>query len=288
MREEGLAGTGLPQGEPPRTLHCLLCLQLLFWLMRWPWLSICQPLCIPTDTHVCLSMSVPYHLHPMLSNHVFLSTPRGSLLRLTPAGSRVPPWQSQTQHCTLVLRGNRAQDNPRYHVHPHPNSHSAMLFYNIHLVPFGLTPQGTLLHTCSNTHTHLQAHAPLRRLSSYQSTALLAPKSRGHLSLTHMGFPPYRTFSERVKERHAQTCTSEPYPQNTDFLSYTKPSLLNEGNNPSPSAAPFTHRPSPCIRLLHLLLTPHFRVLIEQCNLHSNLASQEPHLQNSFIPQTHC
>lgn len=123
--------------------------------MGWPWLSIHQPLCIPTDTHVCLSTSVPHHLYPMLSNHVFLSTSRGSLLRLTPAGSCVPPRQSQTQHCTLVLRGNRAQDNPQYHVHPHPNSHSAMLFYNIHLALLGLIPQGTLLYTCSNMHAHL-------------------------------------------------------------------------------------------------------------------------------------
>lgn len=225
----------------------------------------------------------------MLSNHVFLSTSRGSLLRLTPAGSCMPPRQSQTQHCTLVLRGNRAQDNPQYHVHPHPNSHSAMLYYNIHLALLGLIPQGTLLYTCSNMHAHLHpsTHSTQTFVLTSEHCTPCFQVQRPLVPHLH-GLSPYRTFSERVKERHAQTCTSEPYPQNTDFLSYTKPSLLNEGSNPSPSAAPCAHRLSPCIRLLHLLLTPRFHVLIKQCNLHSNLASQEPHLQNSFIPQTHC
>lgn len=135
-------------------------------------------------------------------------------------------------------------------------------------------PTYTLTLTCM--YTFIQTHTPQTFILTPEHCTPCSQVQRPLVSHPQ-GFLPYHTLSERMREGQDQTCTPEPRPQNTDLPSYTKPSLLNEWSNPSATATSCAHCLSPCIRLLHLLLTPRFYVLVKQCNPHSNLGSQELH-----------
>lgn len=137
-----------------------------------------------------------------------------------------------------------------------------MLFHSMLLVFLQLTPHRhthLLYHACTHSskqslHSDIEPHT--------RALHALFPSPEAACTSPPWAFSSSEILSERVKERHTQACTLEPYPQNAGFLSHTKLSCLMNGAIHLPGLLPCAYCPFPCIRLLHLLLTLCFHVLV--------------------------